>query len=246
MDKSIAENGNNDGSENGIYWMSINSDYHWQVPLYNATIGEKPINITAKNIIFDTGSSLNYVPTAEFRQILNAILEVRDCDEKSDGFYYCPCDLKNNLLENYPTVAVQVGQKNLQHWFYLEARDYFIYDKYYKKCLLTIQEEPNGSSFSTMWLMGDPFLRKYYSIYDMDTKRIGLVGVANSTRIEFEDVYDETKQKIEEIGGAIGESVDGFLSSLGFQSDDIVVQAITAIVSSVLLCCCCWSCQRIY
>jgi hypothetical protein len=87
-------------------------------------------------------------------------------------------------------------------------------------CLLTIQEEPNGSSFSDMWLMGDPFLRKYYSIYDMEEKRIGLVGVADSTRIQFEESFDE---KLDELGNVIGDSVEGFLKSMGFQTDDIVV-----------------------
>ena len=29
-----------------------------------------------------------------------------------------------------------------------------------------------------MWLLGDNFLRAYYSIYDMDNNRIGLVGDA--------------------------------------------------------------------
>ena len=33
----------------------------------------------------------------------------------------------------------------------------------------------------TFWLMGDSFLRAYYSIYDMDNARIGLVGRANNT-----------------------------------------------------------------
>jgi hypothetical protein len=31
------------------------------------------------------------------------------------------------------------------------------------------------------WLMGDPFLRAYYSIYDMDNARIGLVGLGSSS-----------------------------------------------------------------
>lgn len=86
---------------------------------------------------------------------------------------------------------MQVGDRNLQHWFYLEAKDYFLYDRYYRSCLLTLLEEPNGSAFSDMWLMGDPFLRKYYSIYDMDAKRVGLVGVAESTRMAFEDSFEE-------------------------------------------------------
>jgi hypothetical protein len=37
-------------------------------------------------------------------------------------------------------------------------------------------------STGAMWLLGDPFLRAYYSIYDMDAKRLGLVGVAETTR----------------------------------------------------------------
>jgi len=32
--------------------------------------------------------------------------------------------------------------------------------------------------------MGDPFLRAYYSIYDLENKRIGLVGIAETTKLE--------------------------------------------------------------
>jgi hypothetical protein len=150
--------------------------------------------MSSKKIIFDTGSSLNYVPSKEFVQILTAIQKFRMCTKESDDLYYCPCDKLDNRLELYPKLSIHIGEASLQHWFYLEARDYFIYDRYYRKCLLTIMEEPNGSSFNDMWLMGDPFLRKYYSIYDMDAKRIGLVGVAASTRLDFEDSFDQEEK----------------------------------------------------
>jgi len=32
--------------------------------------------------------------------------------------------------------------------------------------------------------MGDPFLRAYYSIYDLENKKIGLVGIAETVRQE--------------------------------------------------------------
>jgi hypothetical protein len=35
--------------------------------MYSAKIGDKNMDIKAKNMIFDTGSSLNYVPTDEFQ-----------------------------------------------------------------------------------------------------------------------------------------------------------------------------------
>lgn len=84
---------------------------------------------------------------------------------------------------------------------------------------MTLLEEPNGSAFSDMWLMGDPFLRKYYSIYDMEAKRIGLVGVALSTRTAFEDSFDEVD---EDINDFIENQVEGLMTSLGLSTDDLV------------------------
>jgi len=104
----------------------------------------------------------------------------------------------------------------------LEPRDYFLYDRYYKKCLLTIQEEPRGSSFEEIWLMGDPFLRKYYSIYDMDAKKIGLVGVAESTRMDFKDIIEVNT--VEEVDDFIEDSVEGFLKQInGDDSDNLIL-----------------------
>lgn len=39
--------------------------------------------------------------------------------------------------------------------------------------------------------MGDPFLRAYYSVYDLDKKRIGLVGIADTIIQTEEDEEDE-------------------------------------------------------
>jgi len=138
---------------------------------------------------------------------------------------------------------MQVGDRSLQHWFYLDPQDYFIYDRYYRSCLLSLLEEPTGSAFSDMWLMGDPFLRKYYSIYDMDAKRVGLVGVAESTRTVFEDSFEEAA---EDLNDFLEGSVEGLMNSLGFKSDDLVFQIISAIAGSLVLMCFCWSCRRCY
>jgi hypothetical protein len=44
--------------------------------------------------------------------------------------------------------------------------------------------KPENLKNINMWIMGDPFLRAYYSIYDLEKKRIGLVGVAETVRLE--------------------------------------------------------------
>ena len=70
VQKSIEENGDNSESADGIFWMNIDSDYHWQVKIYNSTLEDKVLDLSATRMIFDTGSSLNYVPTKEYNQIL--------------------------------------------------------------------------------------------------------------------------------------------------------------------------------
>jgi len=62
---------------------------------------------------------------------------------------------------------------NSQYSFYLHGYDYLLYESYYNKCMLTFYPDDSGADY---WLLGDPFLRAYYSIYNMNTKEIGLVG----------------------------------------------------------------------
>lgn len=49
------------------------------------------------------------------------------------------------------------------------------------KCSILVKEEWGQVTHSN-WLLGDPFLRAYYSIYDMEEGKIGLVGIAETFR----------------------------------------------------------------
>ena len=64
-----------------------------------------------------------------------------------------------------------------------------------------------------MWVMGDPFLRAYYSIYDMQDKRIGLVGVAKTVRME-----EITRTQV---SGA--DTWDNFMKRLGNGTPGIII-----------------------
>lgn len=90
---------------------------------------------------------------------------------------YCDCDSEDD--EKFPALSFLVGNE-LRHWFLLSGRDYLMFSQQHQRCALLVRDEL--SSTSQLWLMGDPFLRAYYSIYDMENKRIGLVGVARTTK----------------------------------------------------------------
>jgi hypothetical protein len=55
--------------------MTINSQNHWQVYLFTAFFGETPLNITVNNVIFDSGSSLNYILLPEYNQFMTELLK---------------------------------------------------------------------------------------------------------------------------------------------------------------------------
>ena len=158
----------------GIYWMDINSKFYWQVRLYEAKVADSELSLSTKDVIFDTGSSLAFLPTKEYTAFINEVFKTKDCfKHATDDMLYCICEESTD--EGWPTISMLMGSEKSQHWFYLQGRDYLM--KHTRageyKCSILVKEEAGESRLS--WLMGDPFLRAYYSIYDMDDSWIGLV-----------------------------------------------------------------------
>ena len=60
----------------------------------------------------------------------------------------------------------------------MRPSDYLLYERVdtsdKKMCMVTFQEELRAEA--SFWLLGDSFLRAFYSIYDAENMRIGLVG----------------------------------------------------------------------
>jgi Eukaryotic aspartyl protease len=48
------------------------------------------------------------------------------------------------------------------------------------RCYLKMQTMKNMD----FWILGATFMRKYYSIFDMDQKRVGLVGLSYNTPVD--------------------------------------------------------------
>ena len=58
--------------------MKINSRYHWQVKLYQVKVDDTFLALTSKKIIFDSGSSLIYLPSQEYNVFMNAVFISRE------------------------------------------------------------------------------------------------------------------------------------------------------------------------
>ena len=59
--------------EDDLKWLKLTSKSHWQVAFNSINVGEIEIDIKAKDVIFDSGTSLTYIPTSEYSLTLEAI-----------------------------------------------------------------------------------------------------------------------------------------------------------------------------
>lgn len=58
--------------------------------------------------------------------------------------------------------------------FYFNSSEYMSFDTVRRRCILTLVEDPDPTS--RFWLLGNSFMRAYYTIHDMESKSIGLAG----------------------------------------------------------------------
>lgn len=120
-----------------------------------------------------------FFPMLEYQKFLSEIEKSgMDCFWKAQvGYRYCKCKADNSA-DPWPVVKILVGDDTYQHWVYLTGNDYLglqVGDE----CLLMITVS-DGVDYI---LLGDPFLRAYYTIHDMQAMKIGLVP---STKLQHE------------------------------------------------------------
>ena len=157
-----------------IKWLDVIPPYHWTTSLDKAEIGDEDWNIQATSVIYDSGSSFNYLIPRDFNVLMNRITKQVNCFYvvEPQETYLCECSSVND--PRYPTLKLSIGKTKL----FFEPKDYLLYGQFKPLsdpvCLLTFQKEslPN----TDFWIVGDSFLRAFYAIYDAENRRIGLVG----------------------------------------------------------------------
>ncbi|CAG9309896.1 unnamed protein product [Blepharisma stoltei] len=135
---------------------------YWAVLLDGIKINDDHLASTTFVGIVDTGSSLINVPYNDANVIFTEISNSGACQIAS-GFLFCDCGYQNKL-EDYPKISFLLG---LSKRFTLGPEDYFL--KQGSDCLLLFAASP----FDSVWILGDVFLRKYYTIFDAENYRIG-------------------------------------------------------------------------
>ena len=157
-----------------IRWLPLVSKYYWMAQFESAQIDGEDWPISVDSIIFDSGSSINHIPTKEYNILLNIITKDHKCKTVMNPLetYYCQCIGADDT--SFPTLKMYSGD----FVFNFKPQDYLVYEQIdvnaQATCMISFQEELRENT--RFWLLGDSFLRAFYTIYDGENRRIGLVG----------------------------------------------------------------------
>ncbi|XP_041083914.1 gastricsin-like isoform X1 [Polyodon spathula] len=154
-----------------IYWTDVTNEMYWQIEINGFSINNQETGWCQEGCqsIVDTGTSLLGCP----HQYLGYLQQYIGAQADENGDYIIDC----NNLANMPTISFNINGVN----FPLPPSAYTIvtYQNGQQYCtsgiMGTYLSSQNGQ---VMWILGDVFLREYYSVFDRQYNRVGFAAAA--------------------------------------------------------------------
>jgi len=143
-----------------ITWVPLLAATYWEIAMKDVLVGGVSYADTSASYmkaIVDTGTSIMTGPSAQVKQIANAL----GAKEIIEGEYFMKCDATENIE------FVIDGNT-----YTLTPADYLIPDG--DLCLLGLMALDISAPTGPLWILGDVFIRKYYSVFDVANQRVGL------------------------------------------------------------------------
>ncbi|KAI9346525.1 aspartic peptidase domain-containing protein [Obelidium mucronatum] len=154
---------NKDRFTGPIVWAPVVRKAYWEVAFSDFTVGQTKLEIAAKSAAIDTGSSLIVVPTKD-AEVINTKLGAK---KNAQGQWTVDCA----EIPNMPDISLTIG--GVPHA--LSAKDYVLNvgggSLTAGNCVSGFMGMDLGSL--NIWIVGDVFLRKYLTIYDLGNHRVG-------------------------------------------------------------------------
>ncbi|XP_022437159.1 gastricsin [Delphinapterus leucas] len=151
-----------------IHWAPVTQELYWQIGIEEFLIGDQATGWCSQGCqaVVDTGTSLLTVP----QQFMSSLLQATGAEEDQYGQFFVDC----NSIQSLPTLTFIINgvQFPLPPSSYILNND----DSF---CMLGVEPtyvpSQNGQP---LWILGDVFLRSYYSVYDLGNNRVGFATAA--------------------------------------------------------------------
>lgn len=133
---------------------------YWEVDLDAIAFGDEVAELEDTGVILDTGTSLNVLPSS-LAELLNKEMGAK---KGYNGQYSVDCDKRQTL----PDIVFTLSGHN----FSLPATDYIL--EVSGSCISTFQGMDIPAPAGPLAILGDAFLRRWYSVYDLGRNAVGI------------------------------------------------------------------------
>jgi saccharopepsin len=133
---------------------------YWEVDLDSISFGKETAELENTGVILDTGTSLIALPS-EMAELLNSEIGAK---KGFNGQYTVDCAKRDSL----PDVTFKLSG----HDFAIGPNDYIL--EVQGSCISTFMGMDFPAPVGPLAILGDAFLRRYYSIYDLGKGTVGL------------------------------------------------------------------------
>ncbi|KAI8967752.1 endopeptidase [Mycotypha africana] len=143
-----------------LIWSDVRRKGYWEITLEDIKFGGEYINLDTVGAAIDTGSSLLVVPTT----VADLINRELGAEKNWAGQYVLEC----NKVPDLPEFCFVFSG----HDFCLKGEDYVL--QVQNQCISGFMGMDIPAPAGPLWIVGDVFLRKFYSVYDLGNNRVGL------------------------------------------------------------------------
>ncbi|XP_034376757.1 pepsin A-5 isoform X1 [Arvicanthis niloticus] len=148
-----------------LHWVPVSKPSYWQLAVDSIAMNGEVIACDGGcQGIMDTGTSLLTGPRSSILNIQNLIGA-----KAGDGEYFLKCDTINTL----PDIVFTIGSVT-----YPVPASAYIRKDHSHNCRSNFEEGTDDPSEPETWVLGDVFLRLYFTVFDRANNRIGLAPAA--------------------------------------------------------------------
>ncbi|CAK5275513.1 unnamed protein product [Mycena citricolor] len=142
-----------------LTYLPVRRKAYWEVELEMIKFGDDELDLENTGAAIDTGTSLIVVPT-DVAEMLNAQIGAK---KSWNGQYTIEC----SKVPSLPDLTFYLGGKP----FPIKGSDYIM--ELSGTCISSFTGMDLNIPGGDLWILGDTFLRKYYTVYDLGRDAVG-------------------------------------------------------------------------
>lgn len=150
-----------------LSYVPLTNETYWVTNMDSMAVGSNAGVTSVKRIVLDSGTSLLAGPTADVQKIAALV--------GAQPFFLNPKEytVDCSKVSSLPDITFTIGGQA----YVIHPQDYVINDEGLI-CLFGMVALDIPAPAGPLWILGDVFMRKYYTVFDVGQKRLGFAPAA--------------------------------------------------------------------